>query len=202
MIRGIINIRLNDGTLYSYANKYQYDKTVGGTVLNDGATPSNLLYVGAGSYYYTGYGNDTYDKQTNKGEIKADFEYLNSQLGQDGDEFLLFPEADAKHTDTSILERPVCMNVAQTPAMSRVKIQIGKINSIFVSEKWVSYPDSNNRESGYTLPKSSPDFHGFNEYQELTEKEMGGPHQHTFVSYETVRIDTGGIEEPDIDALS
>ena len=201
MIRGLIFIQLNDGTLYTYANKYLYDKTVGGTVKDDGATPANLLYNGhAGlNYCYTGYGNDTYDKQTELGEIKADFEFLSKQLSQDGDEFLLFPEGDNKHAGSAILERSSVSPVSLTPAVSRTKIQIGKISTITVNEKWIEYPDSNNRESGYTLPKSSPNFHGFNEYAELTEEEMGGPHHHDFISYDMIRESTTGVEEPDID---
>jgi hypothetical protein len=170
MIQARIVLNLIDGKSINYANKYLYDKTVGGTVKDDGA--NNLLFNGfdGKSYYYTGYGNDTYADQTKAGEIKADYEALVTQVNA-GTGFIKFAEADSTHATTTILERKNIDSINGAPCYVRTQVKAADVLSIQVVEEWVPYPTG--REAGYRLPKSDIHFAGFNEYANLTAADQG-----------------------------
>lgn len=120
------------------------------------------------NYYYTGYGDDTYDDQTGVGKIKGDYEYLVSQLGVVGNDCLRFPEADENHGDTTELIRKTTSTVNGVETYSREQIAAKEVISIKIKEDWVNFPYG--RESGYNLSKMSPNFMGFRESFEIKQK--------------------------------
>lgn len=120
------------------------------------------------NYYYTGYGNDTFDKQTGLGKIKGDYEYLVNQLGVVGNDCLRFPEADEEHGDTTELIRKTTSTVNGVETYSREQIAAKEVISIKIKEDWVNFPYG--RESGYNLSKMSPNFMGFRESYEIKQK--------------------------------
>lgn len=149
------------------------------------------------SYYYTGYGDDKYDNQTNYGEIKKDFEFLKNQLGVVGNTQLRFPEDyDTESAVTSeiggttelLRRKTTVINGVETH--SRTQIFTNEVVSITVSEAWVNFPFG--RESGYNLSKSDPNFLGFNETLERKLKDFDrGPDWN-----KAKRFDTGFIPNP------
>lgn len=218
MVRAEIIIKLSDGTVLSYANKYLYrkaglDKEY--NPLTDGAKPrqifdrfgnpildkdgkevyqetKTLLIDGIPgvSYFYTGAGNDIYDNQTKLGEVKADYEYLKNQLGVADNTYLRFPEANEAHEDTDVLVRQKTSTVNGVPTFSRINVKTDEIVSITVLETWVNFPYG--RESGYNLSKQSVNFLGFNETEERKLKDFDrGPDWN-----KEVRFDTGYVPNP------
>lgn len=168
MISATILIKLIDGSVYSYANKYLVEKTG-----YDGYINPTPLFKGydSKSYYYTNLGNDKYEDQTGLGKIKGDFEYLENQILAGGEDFILFPEADEDHNGTSTLVRKNNNSINGGKNFNREKIKANSVISIEVQETFVDYPYG--RESGYNLPKDDPNFRGFNEYAEITKEEKG-----------------------------
>lgn len=218
MVRAEIIIKLSDGTIFSYANKYLYKKAgvdKENNPLTDEATPRQIfdrfgkaildkegkevyqetetpLFDGISgvSYFYTGAGNDTYDDQTNLGEVKADYEYLREQIGVVGNTYLRFPEADENHGDVTEIVRKKSSTVNGVETYARLNISVDKIVSISVSETWVNFPFG--RESGYNFAKQSVNFLGFNETEERKLKDFDrGPDWNR-----EVRFDTGYVPNP------
>lgn len=172
MIKGQIVIKLSDGSNIIYANKYLAKKEG-----DDGAKPEpNLKFAGYPefSYYYTGFGDDTYELQTGEGKIKGDYDFLTSQIDVAGNEYLKFPESEdgkatnAKETATDTLVRSTTSTINSGVTKRRTKVYINEIVSINVKEEWVNFPYG--RESGYNLPKSDPNFYGFQETKERKER--------------------------------
>ena len=93
MFRAQIIIQFTNGQILSYANKdlaekegtdeagtqpiYDREDNVIGNA--DVTTPLFKGYPEY-NYYYTGYGNDTFDDQTGSGKVKGDFEFIKGQI--------------------------------------------------------------------------------------------------------------------------
>lgn len=168
-----------------------YDKETG-TEVQAEENVSTPLFDGypEHSYYYTGYGDDTFDDQTELGEIKADYEYLKNQLGVAGNTLLRFPEKDESHGDTMELVRLTTSVVNGVETYSRISIEMEKVVSITIKEDWATFPYG--RESGYQLSKMSPNFMGFHETEEIKLKDFDrGPDFNKNIKY-----DNGFIPNP------
>lgn len=207
MIRGQIIITFKDGRSVEYANRFLAEKTGtdeagiqnvvdrygreiegadGKPLTRDVSLPLFAGYPGA-SYYYTGFGNDTYDKQTGPGKIKGDYEKLLAQIGGAGK--LKFPEADENHGDTEILERRL-----EGGGFSRRSFNAADVVSVSIKEDWVRFPYG--RLSGYTTDQQDPNFLDFNETEER--KLKGYPRGPDFDAGK--RYDNGYIQAPIIES--
>lgn len=180
MIKGQIVIKLTDGSSIIYANKYLAKKE-GINGYDSETEPKNKIFDGFPeySYYYTGYGCDKYEDQTKAGMIKADYEYLVKQIDVVGKEYLRFPENYEKEQaeigelvddkiGTITLVRNTSSTINSGITKKRTSVSVSEIVSINVREEWVNYPYG--RESGYNLPKSDPNFYGFQETLERKAK--------------------------------
>ena len=180
MIKGQIVIKLTDGSSIIYANKYLAKKE-GFNGYDAEEDPKNKMFDGFSeySYYYTGYGCDTYENQTEAGMIKADYEYLVKQIDVAGKEYLRFPENyETKKAEvgeltndnigTTTLVRNTSSTINSGITKKRTSVSVSEIVSINVREEWVNYPYG--RESGYNLPKSDSNFYGFQETAERKAK--------------------------------
>ena len=178
MIRAEIILTFKSGQKMGYANLYLENKSG-----DDGA--DNLKHKGKDGYYYcyTGSGDDTYDDQTGLGKIKGDYEFFVAQIGGTG--LLNFPEGDSSHSSTTEYVRKG--DITKKP-FDRFTISATELVGVAIDEKWARYPETDNRESGYMLPKDSEDFAGFRETDYITDR---GP---DFDEYKT--YDDGFIPNP------
>ena len=162
MFRAKIIIQFKNGQILSYANKYLEEKTGTDNAGNvdvyneqdevigqfDATTPLFKGYPEL-NYYYTGYGDDTYEDQTGKGKLKGDYDYLASQIGETG--LVKFPEEDDTHADTTELVRDGIKKQFNT----------ADIVSVEINEDWVPFPYG--RESSYRVDKTKRHFIDFGE---------------------------------------
>lgn len=167
MIKGNIILTFKNGNILQYANKFLVEKTGNDGYTKDNKDMSTPLVSGIPGvcYYYTGLGNDEYKDQTGLGKILGDYNYFVEQIGKSGK--LKFPEANKNHGDIEEIERDSqYIGINSQLTKSRYTGLASELVSVSVQEEWVSFPDSNNRESGYTFPKSSDNFRGFQESKE------------------------------------
>jgi hypothetical protein len=167
MRKGYISINLSGGSSISYANKFLVKKTG-----NDGSEWLNEKFQGENEkyYMYSGLGDDTYDFQDQLGMIKADYEYLKNQLKTyDGNNFLVFPEADENHGDTETLIRHNNDFGIGYENDTKVNVRIKDVESIGLQESFAPFPFG--REAAYRMDKNSPNFRGHREYAEEREKQ-------------------------------
>lgn len=177
MVRANILIQLKSGRVISYANKYIrakkgsdafevvsildvqtlepiFDKKLG--YLRQKTNTQKFKGKNCCYYCYTGKGNDTYEKQSQPGFVKYDYEFLLNQLDVVGKEFLEFPEKNEGYyvsyegVDELVREKG-------DGSIIREKIRISQIESITVNEAIIDHPfyDENARvdkESIYYLP--------------------------------------------------
>lgn len=179
MIRANIALCFDTGQTVYYANKKLVEKTG-----DDGA--GSLKHQGRNGFFYayTGSGDDTYADQTGKGKIKGDFEFFRGQIGGSG--LLKFPEDG----DTTELVR----NESTTSkTFNRFSISASHLVSVTINEVWGRFPETDNRESGYMLPKDSRDFKGFQETKEITDR---GPDFDAFKTF-----DNGFIPNPRLEIV-
>lgn len=183
MIKAEIILTFKSGQKMSYANKFLAEKTG-----DDGA--GNLLHKGIDgyAYYYTGAGSDTYDAQTGLGKVKGDFDFFVKQINGTG--LLNFPEADSAHASTTEYVRKG--DITDKP-FNRISINASELAAVEVKETWTTYPVSENRESGYRLPKDSVNFAGFRE-SDYIKKEDKGP---DFDAHK--RFDNGFLANPTLE---
>lgn len=174
MIRASITLTFKSGQKFSYANKNLVDKSG-----DDGE--GNLKHKGRDCFFYayTGCGDDTFDDQTGKGKCKGDYEFLKGQIGGSG--LLKFPEDG----DTTELVRK--RDITDKP-LDRFSIAASELVAVAVKEVWARYPETDNRESGYMLPKDSANFAGFRETEDIKDR---GPDFDAFKTF-----DDGYIPKP------
>lgn len=156
MIRASIVLTFKSGQKISYANKNLVEKTG-----DDGA--GNLKHKGVDTYYYcyTGSGDDKYENQTGKGKCKGDYEFFKSQIGGNG--LLKFPE----DSDTTELVRK--RDITEKP-LDKFSIAASELVGVAVKETWARFPEGDNRESGFMLPRDSNSFSGFRETEDIKDR--------------------------------
>lgn len=132
MIEARIIIETNDGCQYSYVNKFLAEKTG-----DDGENHTKFAGFPEKSYYYTGYGDDKYENQTDLGMAKADFEYIKSQVDL-GTGTIQWPEGDSTHTDTDILVRQ--HDWKGSLAYDRTSMYAEDVKMVKLEERDVVYP--------------------------------------------------------------
>lgn len=181
MFRAQIIIQFTNGQVLSYANKdlaekegtdeagtqpiYDREDNVIGNA--DVTTPLFKGYPEY-NYYYTGYGNDTFDDQTGTGKVKGDFEFIKGQIGGSG--LLKFPE----NGQTTLLERNGI----------KKSFSAADIVSVEIKEDWVPFPYG--RESSYRLDKHKKHFLDCNESAQRKLKKFDtGPDFNEHITYET-----------------
>ena len=134
MLRAYILIQTKDLKQYSYANKYLTSKSG-----EDGEGHKKYAGKAGVNYYYTGYGDDTYDDQTELGMAKGDYEYILESSLSDVNDYLQFPEADSDHGAVEeIVRSPVV--VKSGLAERRIKIRVEDIVSVQLIEEDVQFP--------------------------------------------------------------
>lgn len=186
MFRAQIIIQFKNGQIFSYANKELAEKTgddgagvqpiydINDEVVGE-ADVTTPLFKGYPeyNYYYTGYGNDTYDDQTGTGKVKGDFEFIKNQIGGTG--LLKFPE----DSQTTIIER----------SGIKKSFKAEDIVSVEIREDWVPFPYG--RESSYRIDKTKKHFLENEHVWRKLKKFDTGPDFNEHITY-----DTGYIPQP------